>query len=81
MAERPMGSSKKVREKEMKSICPVCGKAEVKYFYDCPVCGWSNDPVQADHDDWLGENNITLAEAKRLYKKYGTVEPSEEKTA
>lgn len=55
--------------------CPVCGKSkmEADSGVKCPVCEWTEDPVQAVNPDWKGDNNITLNEAKRIYLKYGNI--------
>jgi len=57
-----------------RTICPCCGKHEVEEWECCPVCEWTNDPVQADYPDITGENTITLNQAKKLYAYFGTIE-------
>lgn len=56
-----------------KHICPVCGKYEFEEsgsFDICPVCGWGDDPLQADEPDYdRGFNHMSLNEAKAAYAK------------
>lgn len=56
-----------------KHLCPVCGEHEFDSFgsYDiCPVCDWSDDPLQAmDPDEECGDNNgISLNQYKKEYE-------------
>lgn len=52
--------------------CPVCGEYEFETqgSYDvCDVCGWEDDPIQADKPDYKGgANQMSLNEAKAAYE-------------
>lgn len=60
---------------EESPVCPVCGKALVEIFCDCPICGWKNDHTQDERhpDDDQGQNRYSLNEAKKRYEIYGKV--------
>lgn len=54
----------------MKEInCPCCGEVMVEEYEICSVCGWENDPVQAEVATLRGANRMTLKEAKEAYSK------------
>jgi len=56
--------------KDGKVLCPVCGKSRVGDFDICPVCGWSNDYVQAEDPDFKhGDNCMSLNEARKAWKE------------
>ncbi len=48
--------------------CPVCGH-DVEIFDICDVCGWHNSGPDERDDDPRGPNRMTLAEAKKAYRK------------
>ncbi len=57
--------------------CPVCQYktfAELGTWRTCPVCGWSSDPVQeARATESIGENGISLIDARRNFAKFGAI--------
>jgi endogenous inhibitor of DNA gyrase (YacG/DUF329 family) len=52
--------------------CPVCGSANqftsINSFGFCSVCGWQSDWVQLNDPDFPGANEITLNEARKIWK-------------
>lgn len=61
-------------EEVMKSkdtICPVCEEYSFEFSDDydiCPICGWENDGLQRDQEDyWGGANDLSVNEAKAVY--------------
>ena len=53
------------------TICPVCEKYSFEYpddYDNCPICGWENDGVQRENNDyWGGANILSVNEAKTVY--------------
>ena len=48
---------------------PTPGTYEV-----CPVCGWEDDPVQAEDPDYAGgANEVSLNEARKNYRSFGAI--------
>jgi hypothetical protein len=40
----------------------------------CSVCGWEDDPVQANEPDYKGgANSVSLNEARENFARYGAV--------
>lgn len=58
---------------ECRRKCPVCGKFEFEEegCYDiCEVCGWEDDPIQANNPDYEGgANKLSLNQAKEEWEK------------
>jgi hypothetical protein len=60
--------------KKKKYDCPCCGAKEVyqeKQMYEfCPVCRWSDDPVNFDDPDFpTGANYMSLNEYRNKWEK------------
>ena len=57
-----------------KWTCPVCGKYtldEPGMNYDCPACGWEDDPCDLLYSDVsIGVNPVSYNQAKELWEKY-----------
>lgn len=55
-----------------KHLCPVCGQYEFESrgsFEICEVCGWEDDPLQADEPDFEGgANELSLNQHKAKYE-------------
>ncbi|MEQ0582364.1 CPCC family cysteine-rich protein (plasmid) [Pantoea dispersa] len=51
--------------------CPCCGNKtilELGGYEICSICGWEDDPVQAEDPDFSGgANSPSLNEAKRRF--------------
>lgn len=55
-----------------KHKCPVCGKFEFESYNSlemCDVCGWSDDAIQEENQNYKGGGNeMNLKEAVEAYK-------------
>ena len=64
--------------KNEKYKCPCCGNYTLPGAgaYDiCPVCFWEDDPVQEDDPEYEGgANDLSLAECRRNYERFGACE-------
>jgi hypothetical protein len=53
--------------------CPCCGEAtidEPRSWDICSVCGWEDDPVQADNPDLAGgANDLSLNQARAAWRE------------
>ncbi|MBQ7651641.1 MAG: hypothetical protein IJS15_11825 [Victivallales bacterium] len=53
--------------------CPCCGRKVIENPGDyeiCPVCGWEDDPTQAQDPDFEGgANELSLNQAKKQYRE------------
>lgn len=62
-----------MEEKNNSHKCFCCGKGIVEgnQLYDiCSVCGWEDDPVQAENPDFPGgANKMSLNEARKAWKQ------------
>ena len=60
--------------------CPCCGfltlgEPPPGTFIICHVCGWEDDAVQFDNQDFQGgANDLSLNEARSNYAKFGAVD-------
>ena len=57
-------------------ICPVCGKhwfEKEDSYYLCPVCGWQDERASEELPDFCGVNQMSLNEAKKIYKVKGRI--------
>ena len=58
-------------------LCPVCGKSMFPHensYEICRVCGWEDDSYQVEFpDDDVGPNQISLNEARELYRSGQTL--------
>ncbi|RUP50153.1 cysteine-rich CPCC-domain-containing protein [Jimgerdemannia flammicorona] len=59
--------------------CPCCGhptRSEEDYgtFDICPVCNWEDDAFQVEQPTEWGANRVSLIEARRNFKTFGTIE-------
>lgn len=51
--------------------CPVCGKYTFEgicSFDICPECGWQDDRIDTDLDDYEGANEMSLPEYRAAYQ-------------
>lgn len=53
--------------------CPCCQQATLEEpagsYEICPVCGWEDDPVQAEDPDYAGgANHESLRQAREMYR-------------
>ena len=57
--------------------CPCCGYLTLaedthETFEICPICNWEDDEVQYNNPEFTGgANQVSLAEARKNYKKFG----------
>ncbi len=59
----------------IKTKCACCGKAFVLPFAYCPICGWANDDIQNENEDFEGgENLMSLKQAKQAYAEGRKIE-------
>ena len=64
----------------MTSKCQCCGEGEVDEpggYEICGVCGWEDDPSQAEHPGMAGgANDISLDEARKWWTQHRKPLPS-----
>lgn len=55
----------------MENKCKCCEKYQFKYSYEiCPICGWQNDILQNDDENFFGgANQLCLKDYKYFYNK------------
>ena len=62
-----------MEEKNSYHKCLCCGKGSVEgnQLYDiCSICGWEDDPVQAENPEFVGgTNKMSLNEARKAWKE------------
>lgn len=55
----------------MENKCKCCGEYKFNYEFEiCPICGWQNDPIQNEDENFFGgANDLSLRKYKYYYNK------------
>lgn len=50
--------------------CKICGQSEIEFPFDiCKVCGWEDDSLQNNNQDYIGgANKMSFNQYKQFWK-------------